>query len=55
MYKIYMLLLKVINLTVFEKKSNKIPTGTNAIPIMKNVGRTLLAVKTGCQLGNLIN
>ena len=29
------------------------PTGINAIPIMKNVGKTVPAVNTGCHAGNL--
>jgi hypothetical protein len=30
-----------------------IPTGMNAIPIMKNVGKTVPAVRIGCHEGNL--
>jgi hypothetical protein len=29
------------------------PTGRNAIPMMKKVGRTVPAVRIGCQAGNL--
>lgn len=37
--------------TSSEKYNNAIPTGINAIPITKNVGKTVPAVKTGCQAG----
>jgi hypothetical protein len=40
-------------LTPFEKCKSTIPTGMKAIPMMKNVGKTVPAVSTGCQLGNL--
>lgn len=42
-----------IKLTSSEKQSKPIPTGINAIPITKNVGKTVPAVNIGCQAGNL--
>lgn len=42
----------VILLTASEKYSRAIPTGMKAIPIMKKVGKTVPAVRTGCQAGS---
>lgn len=39
--------------TSSEKYSKPMPTGRNAIPMMKKVGRTVPAVRIGCQAGNL--
>lgn len=39
------------SLTSSEKYSRATPTGINNIPIIKKVGRTVPAVKTGCQAG----
>jgi hypothetical protein len=36
-----------------EKNNNAAPTGMKATPITKKVGKTVPAVKTGCQLGSL--
>lgn len=43
--------MKLNLLTLLEKYSKAIPTGINASPIMKKVGRTVPAVRTGCQAG----
>lgn len=43
---------KVNGLTPSEKYKIMTPIGMNAIPITKNVGRTVLAVRIGCHAGN---
>lgn len=39
-------------LTSSEKYRRPIPTGMNAIPMTKKVGRTVPAVSMGCQAGS---
>lgn len=41
-----------IILTLFDVMSKAIPRGMNAMPIAKKAGRTVPAVKIGCQAGN---
>lgn len=41
-----------MKLTSSEKYSKPIPTGINAIPITKKVGRTVPAVSIGCHAGS---
>lgn len=39
-------------LTCSENIKIPIPIGMNSIPVTKNVGRTVLAVRIGCHAGN---
>lgn len=51
--KVNWCLLSYSLLTSSEKCKSPIPIGIKAIPITKNVGKTVPAVSTGCQAGNL--
>lgn len=39
-------------LTLFEVTSKATPSGMKAMPMAKKAGRTVLAVRIGCQAGN---
>lgn len=43
---------KKTQLTLFEETSRAIPTGRKTIPIRKNTGRTVEAVRIGCHAGS---
>jgi hypothetical protein len=40
-------------LTLLEEMSNATPRGINAMPMAKNAGRTVPAVRIGCHAGSL--
>lgn len=44
---------EIPQLTVFDKCNKMTPTGMKAMPMMKKVGKTVPAVRTGCHDGNL--